>query len=97
MVMNQGWPAHQGWIPYQIGQSVCNGYNCPISQSIYIFNIRPASWSTMDLLMYWPDRVAHVRWGILKQGGQSEMGKVTEGAAQKAQTSQSWTLCVGHG
>jgi hypothetical protein len=27
-----------------------------------------------------PDQVAHVRWGIVKQGGQSKMGKVTEGA-----------------
>ena len=134
MVTDQGWPAHQGWIPYQTGQSVCNGYNCPISQSIYngynspagqsvynevitrpacqstmaiIFNIRPASWSTMDLLMdrpvylqwVWkrpasrfktghrPDRVAHVRWGIVKQGGQSEMGKVTEGAVR-------WADCI---
>src|SRR5882762_2460315 len=86
MVMDQGWPAHQGWIPYQTGQSVCNGYNCPISQSIYnrynspagqsvynevitrpacqstmaiIFNIRPASWSTMDLLM---DRPVYLQW-----------------------------------
>src|SRR5882762_6288511 len=98
MVTDQGWPAHQGWIPYQTGQSVCNGYNCPISQSVcngyncpisqsiynrynspagqsvynevitrpacqstmaIIFNIRPASWSTMDLLM---DRPVYLQW-----------------------------------
>src|SRR5882757_3238061 len=120
MVMNQGWPAHQGWIPYQIGQSVCNGYNCPISQSIYnrynspagqsvyneviarpacqstmaiIFNIRPANGSingpaSRFKTSHWPDPVAHVRWGILKQGGQSEMGKVTEGAGC------SWTVHI---
>ena len=124
--MDQGWSAHQGWIPYQTGQSVCN---CPISQSIYneynslagqsvynevitrpacqsiiaiIFNKRPASWSTMDLLMDWPlylqwvwkqlasrfkighrpDQVAHVRWGIIKQGGQSKMGLIH------------WSVCI---
>jgi len=91
----------------QSAQSIYNEYNSPAGQSVYneviirpacqstmaiIFNIRPASWSTMDLLMdrpvylqwVWkqpaswfktghrPDRVA-VRWGIVKQGGQSEM------------------------
>jgi hypothetical protein len=84
--MDQGWPAHQGWIPYQTGRLVCNRYNCSIGQPIYngynspagqlvyneiiarqacqsimaiIFNIRPASWSTMDLLMDWP---VYLQW-----------------------------------
>jgi hypothetical protein len=57
MVTDQGWLAHQGWIPYQTGQSVYNEViTRPACQSTMaiIFNIRPASWSTMDLLMDQP-------------------------------------------
>jgi hypothetical protein len=57
--MDQGWPAHQGWIPYQTGQSAMSTIAQSASQSTIDTILQLASQFTMKLL---PDQPVSLQW-----------------------------------